>query len=192
MQTRRPFFKTTGHRFWASGVVRSQTNRRPPNVLLILTDDQGSDEFLGFYAGHWNNYFDTILEHNGNTSWANDWIPNWTDAHAYAWWPLRVVEPGTFEVSLLYICPQEHLGTRLRVEVAGETLNEAVRKAHNPDPVPSPDRVPRGEVYEKIWVPLAIDAVRLEPGETRLILKALDIPGGQACDIKAVQLRRID
>lgn len=26
---------------------------------------QGFDEFFGFCAGHWNNYFDTTLEHNG-------------------------------------------------------------------------------------------------------------------------------
>ena len=26
---------------------------------------QGFDEFLGFCAGHWNNYFDTSLDHNG-------------------------------------------------------------------------------------------------------------------------------
>ncbi len=26
---------------------------------------QGFDEFLGFCAGHWNNYFDTTLQHNG-------------------------------------------------------------------------------------------------------------------------------
>ena len=26
---------------------------------------QGFDEFVGFCAGHWNNYFDTHLEHNG-------------------------------------------------------------------------------------------------------------------------------
>ncbi|MFB0554225.1 MAG: sulfatase-like hydrolase/transferase, partial [Phycisphaerae bacterium] len=26
---------------------------------------QGFDEFLGFCSGHWNNYFDTTLEHNG-------------------------------------------------------------------------------------------------------------------------------
>ena len=28
---------------------------------------QGFDEFVGFCAGHWNNYFDTSLEHNGET-----------------------------------------------------------------------------------------------------------------------------
>ncbi len=28
-------------------------------------NDQGFDEFLGFSAGHWSNYFDTELDHNG-------------------------------------------------------------------------------------------------------------------------------
>ncbi|MEJ7737173.1 MAG: arylsulfatase [Chitinophagaceae bacterium] len=30
-------------------------------------NDQGFDEFLGFCAGHWSNYFNTQLEHNGKT-----------------------------------------------------------------------------------------------------------------------------
>ena len=28
-------------------------------------NDQGFDEFLGFCAGHWSNYFNTQLDHNG-------------------------------------------------------------------------------------------------------------------------------
>ncbi|MCJ8164239.1 arylsulfatase [Pontibacter sp. E15-1] len=30
-------------------------------------NDQGFDEFLGFSAGHWSNYFNTDLDHNGKT-----------------------------------------------------------------------------------------------------------------------------
>lgn len=30
-------------------------------------NDQGFDEFLGFNAGHWSNYFNTDLNHNGKT-----------------------------------------------------------------------------------------------------------------------------
>jgi arylsulfatase A-like enzyme len=29
-------------------------------------NQQGFDEFIGFCAGHWNNYFNTTLEHNGD------------------------------------------------------------------------------------------------------------------------------
>src|SRR5262245_21570995 len=35
---------------------------------------QGFDEFLGFCAGHWNNYFDTTLEHNGTPIKTNGYI----------------------------------------------------------------------------------------------------------------------
>jgi arylsulfatase A len=128
------------------------------------------------------------ISYKGNAGWANDWITNWTDTAAHAWWPLKVVRPGRFEVALLYICPKESLGAKLRVEIGGKTLTGTVEKEHNPDPIPSPDRVPRGEVYEKVWAPLVLGTVDLDAGETRFVLRALEIPGRQACDIKAVRL----
>jgi len=132
------------------------------------------------------------ISYKGANGWANDWITNWTDTGAYAWWPLKVVKPGRFEVTLMYVCSQENLGTKLRIEIGGRMLEAVVDRAHDPDPIPSPDRVPRGEVYEKVWAPLTLGIVELDKGETRLILKASEIPGKQACDVKAIQLRRID
>jgi arylsulfatase A-like enzyme len=42
---------------------------------------QGFDEFLGFCCGHWNNYFDTKLEHNGQTVETKGYISDvFTDA----------------------------------------------------------------------------------------------------------------
>jgi arylsulfatase A len=66
-----------------------------------------------------------------------------------------------------------------------------VDKAHDPEPIPSPDRVPRGEVYENVWAELKLGTLALAPTTTRLVLRALAIPNGQACDIKAVKLRRV-
>jgi arylsulfatase A len=77
------------------------------------------------------------------------------------------------------------------VEVAGTHLAGTVDRAHDPEPIPSPDRVPRGEVYEKVWASLALGALELEKGPTRLVLRAVEIPARQACDIKAVQVRRV-
>jgi len=94
-------------------------------------------------------------------------------------------------VAILYTCAREHLGTRLRVELAGRTVEAVVNKAHDPDPIPSPDRVPRGEVYQKVWAELELGTMRLEPVAAHLILRAPEIPTGQACDIKAVRLRRL-
>jgi len=132
------------------------------------------------------------ISYVGASGWANDWITHWTETQAYAWWPLKVVESGRFEVTVLYACARENLGTRLRAEIAGETAESIVRAVHDPKPIPSPDRVPRGEVYEKVWMPLTLGMVALNLGETRLVLRALEIPGEQACDIKAVRLRRME
>ena len=131
------------------------------------------------------------ISYVGASGWANDWITHWTDTKAWAWWPLKVVETGRFEVVVLYACAKEHLGTRLRVEIADETTEGVVRTVHDPEPIPSPDRVPRGEVFEKVWAPLTLGTVGLNPGQTPLVLRALDIPSGRACDIKAVRLRRL-
>ena len=71
------------------GVTRGQENMRPNEVTLAEVfksagyatgafgkwhngrhfphhpNGQGFQQFVGFCAGHWNNYFDTPLEHNG-------------------------------------------------------------------------------------------------------------------------------
>lgn len=131
------------------------------------------------------------ISYVGASGWANDWITHWIDTQAYAWWPLKVVESGRFEVAVLYACAKENLGTRLHVEIAGIAVEGMVRIVHDPEPIPSPDRVPRGEVYEKVWAPLTLGTVALNPGRTRLVLRAQEIQGGQACDVKAVRLRRV-
>ena len=92
----------------------------------------------------------------------------------------------------MYICPEENVGVKVRVEAGGESLEGVVSKVHNPPPLPSPDRVPRGEVYEKIWAPLTLGTVELSKGRTKLIVRAMEIPGETAFDLKAVRLRRID
>jgi len=88
-----------------------------------------------------------------------------------------------------YPIARERKDRHARVEIGDERLEGAVEKAHDPAPIPSPDRVPRGEVYKKLWCPLPLGTVRLAPGQRRLVLRAVEIPGPQAPDIKAVQLR---
>jgi arylsulfatase A len=132
------------------------------------------------------------ISYKGPAGWANDWITNWTSTEAYAWWEVEVVQPGRFEVTLMYTCPQENVGAKMRVEVGGKSVEGVVSKAHDPAPIPSPDRVPRGEVYEKVWAPLTLGSVQLQKGRTKLILRAIEIPGKQAPDVKAVRLQRLD
>ena len=132
------------------------------------------------------------ISYKGRAGWANDYITNWTSTEAYPWWEIEVVKGGRFEVTLMYVCPKKDVGVKVRVEIGGEGLDGVVSKAHDPAPLPSPDRVPRGEVYEKIWAPLTLGNIELGKGRTRLIVRALEIPGDRAFDLKAVRMRRID
>ncbi len=132
------------------------------------------------------------ISYNGNAGWANDWIDNWTSTNAYPWWPIEVVEAGRYEITLMYTCARADLGARMQVEIGGQTLEGIVVHAHNPKPLPSPDRDPRDEVYEKVWAPLKLGVVELSKGPTKLIVHALKIPGSEAMELKAVRLRQLN
>ncbi len=131
------------------------------------------------------------ISYRGRNGWANDYVTNWTSTKAYPWWEVEVVRAGRYEITLMYVCAGENVGVKARVEVGGKSLEGVVSKAHNPDPIPSPDRVPRGEVYEKIWAPLRLGAVDLAKGRTKLVVRAMEIPGKQAFDLKAVKVRQV-
>jgi len=124
--------------------------------------------------------------------WANDWITNWTSTDDRVAWDLDVVHGGRYEVTLMYTCPAGDVGSRVRVDAGGKHVEGTVRKAHDPKPIPSPDRVQRKEVYEKVWAPLNLGTIELARGKTRLTVRALTKPGRQALDLKAVRLRRAE
>lgn len=132
------------------------------------------------------------ISYCGEAGWANDWIANWTSTDAYPYWELDVVRSGLYEISLMYVCPREDVGSRIRVEVGSQSLEGVVRLPHDPQPLPSPDRVPRKEVHEKVWATLTVGKLELGNARTRLCVKAIAKPGKAVMDLKAVHVRRID
>ncbi len=137
-------------------------------------------------------YLHGNVSFKGRAGWANDWITNWLSTDDYVWWDIDVVRRGTYEVTLMYVCPKGDVGSKVRVEVGEQKVEGIIRRAHDPEPVTSPDRVRRGEVYEKVWAPLTLGAVKLNKGRTRLYVKALTKPGKAVMDLKAVRLLRLD
>src|SRR5262249_4785782 len=132
------------------------------------------------------------IEYKGGNGYANDWIAGWSNPAAYPEWDVAVVRPGRYEIALLYCCPPAAVGSRVRVEVGGRSVEGTIATAHDPAPLPSPDRVPRGEVYEKMWAPLVLGAVELPAGRTQLAVKAVAVAGAAVCDLKAVRVRKVD
>ncbi|MFP4057917.1 MAG: arylsulfatase [Candidatus Brocadiia bacterium] len=121
----------------------------------------------------------------------NNWLTGWTSTDAFVAWHIDVVHPGPYEVVLKYICPAADLGSRIRAEADGRTIEGTLEKAQEPNVVPSPDRVPRKEVPARRWALWSLGTLELPEGRTRLTVKASHIPGKAAMDLKAVLLRRL-
>ncbi|MBN2330168.1 MAG: arylsulfatase [Candidatus Omnitrophica bacterium] len=151
-----------------------------PEVVL-----PGHEAFLMPEAGDGISYV-------GKSGWANDWVTNWTSVEAYPSWEIDVVREGNYEITLMYTCAEENLGAKIQVEAGGKKIGGIVDRAHDPEPLPSPDRVPRKEVFEKVWAPLNLGIMRLPQGRTQLCVKALTIPGETVMDLKAVHIKRVD
>ena len=115
----------------------------------------------------------------------NNWVTNWTSTEDHLYWEVDVVRAGSYDVTLMYTCPEADVGARICVEADGQRVEGVVKKAHDPPFVPSPDRVPRREVYEKVWAPLPLGKLELPKGRCRIYVKTLEITGQAAMDLKS-------
>jgi len=130
------------------------------------------------------------ISYHGPAGWANDWVDNWTSSNSYPYWNLKVVKGGEYEVQLKYACAKPDIGSQLRVEVGGESLSVTITKSFSGPMLPSADRIHRKEVYEREWGTIIVGDVRLKKGLTQLKVRALEIPGNEALELKAVHLIR--
>jgi arylsulfatase A-like enzyme len=131
------------------------------------------------------------ISYKGPYGWANDWITNWRDVAAYPWWDVTVVQGGQYRITLEYACRPEDVGARIKVQIGDRSIEAIVDKAHEAPVFPSPDRQKRGEVYGRSWRRLEVGIVELVKGQTRLAVQAVNKPGDQVMELKAVKVERL-
>ncbi|MCA9412302.1 MAG: arylsulfatase [Candidatus Omnitrophica bacterium] len=135
-------------------------------------------------------YLEGGARYQGRAGWANDWVTNWTTKEDSIAWEIDVENPGTLAASILYTCPKKDVGSTLVVEAGQSSARAKLQNPHDPPHIPSPDRVDRGEVYEKEWGVLPLGPIDLVKGRQKIKLKAIEISGDQAADVKALVLKR--
>jgi hypothetical protein len=96
-------------------------------------------------------------------------LTNWTDAGAYPSWDVEVLTPGKYEVFLKYACAADAIGTELELSFEGSSVRGTLAEAFDPPLLPSPDRSPRVESYEKPSKQTGAEAVDLRWIELRRI-----------------------
>jgi len=119
------------------------------------------------------------------------WLTGWTDGSAWVYWDIDVATAGRYEVTLMYTCDREDVGSEIEVQFGASSLKAKISTAYAPELIKSPDRVKRQESFEKPFKPLTLGVLELTEGRGKLILRALSKPGRQVMDLRAVHLRRL-
>ena len=107
-------------------------------------------------------------------------------------WHVDVLEPGEYEVVLFYTCRPKNVGVRIVTKLGQASLAATVDKPHDP-PLRGMehDRAYRGsESYVKTFKPWSMGRVKLKKGAGELTLRAVDIPGEEAIEVRWVELIR--
>lgn len=128
------------------------------------------------------------LRFHGGPGYAHDWLTGWTSLEDWAEWDIDVVRPSTFEVSLRYLCPASDLGAKVRLTVAGRSLDGVIREATPMERKPSRAVFPEENYPEMHWGTLPLGRLALPAGRARLEVRALSKPGATVMDLKEVCL----
>jgi len=115
---------------------------------------------------------------------------NWLNKKDAMTWDIEVATTGDYEAAVYYTCPQKDVGSTVELRFNGSRVQGKVTEAHDP-PLKGAefDRVDRGsESYVKDFKLLRIGTFRLQKGRGELTLQALDVPGKQVMDVRAVML----
>ena len=128
------------------------------------------------------------VKFKGNMGWANDWFVGFSAESDQVYWDIETVQDSEYEISaqLSNTAPLEII-----LELNGKALEASIQKAHVAEIIPSPDRVPRGEVYEKNWPLVLLGKLRLEKGPMELTLRT---KGGEdaGLEVKSLILKKVD
>jgi arylsulfatase A-like enzyme len=114
---------------------------------------------------------------------------NWTRPQDSITWDVRVVTPGRYRATVYYTMAEENAGVELALRFRGNAVRQPVTTVHDPPLVGKRrDRIPRQESYVKDFRPLELGTLRLEAGRAPLVLRAPEIPGRAAVDVRWVEL----
>lgn len=169
---------------WFAEVTRQLPTSRPIPV--------GYEEASTAYLPAVESLFSGEIRFYGESGWSNDWLTNWSSESDKIWWNLDVVEQGQFTVLVEYSLSAGNEGVLLSASSGSEMIQTTINHIHNPEFIPSPDRVIRGEVYEKEWAVFEVGSLQLQEGSQTLTISSPEIPGQEGIELKGIILEKLN
>ena len=127
----------------------------------------------------------------GTSGWSNDWITNWKYDSDEVLWDIDVITTGRYEISLEYSLSENSI---IKIITDQDSLESKI-EAQFHEEISSPDRVIRGEVYERIWPIQSLGVINLQTGIQNLKIKIegeLESPGLELKNLIIKQIKDED
>ena len=119
---------------------------------------------------------------------------NWTSPQDAITWDVEVAQAGRYRPVIYYTCRKEDVGCRLELHLGEASSSAKVEQPFDPPLIGAEaDRAPRGsESLVKDFRPLALPPIELRAGRATLTLRAPEIPGQAAVDVRWVLMEKLD
>ena len=121
----------------------------------------------------------------------NSFFKDWTREDDSITWSIEVGESGDYRATVFYTCPEENVGTRVKLAFKDRAAETTVEEAFDP-PLwdKSKERVDESHYIVKDFKPLDLGTIRLEKGTGTLTLTCPELIRGHGIDVYSVVLDR--
>lgn len=162
---------------------------------------KASKDKRAFTLGHQKHRYTQIPSRDGephgsikrSNRYPNDtFFTHWTSVKDSVTWDVNVLENGAYEVTLFYTLSKGDEGVTIKLNHNKQKLITVLTESHDP-PLTGmeKDRSPRMESYVKDFKPIILGNIILEKGRNPLVLKATEIPGKKAMDVRLLLFKRV-
>jgi arylsulfatase A-like enzyme len=121
------------------------------------------------------------------------YFTHWTNPSDSITWDIEVGAEATYEVSVHYVCSPNNTGIPLECRFENLSTSATLSTPNDPPALGAEqDRAPRhAESYVKSFQPFVLGRLPLKKGRGTLVLRALQIPGNEAMEVRSVTLRKL-
>ena len=120
------------------------------------------------------------------------YLLGWTSPGDRITWDVVVPESGRFAVSLYYAVSKKDVGATVELSFGDSRVRKRIDAVNDPPMRGAEnDRVERRESYVRDFRPLALGTIDLAAGEGTLTLRAIEVPGTEASQVRTLLFERI-
>lgn len=118
---------------------------------------------------------------------------NWNSKEDRINWDIEVNKQGTYAVEILYACPLKDAGSTIEIGFNESKLSTKVVQGWDPPLITDQDVIarPAAESIMKDFKILEAGKIKLSKGKGDLVLRALEIPGKEVMQVRAINLHLI-